>query len=177
MAMIRLHMLQRGLSIIEEAYEMEAIQGAPWDSLWMYVVHDLFKLGLSGLEISELLRECQVWSSEARRIKSRGDSYDEIINYLITLNATWADIGRALMDAGLTLADTLRVVLPSMNVEGRWSLARELLLDGPDGADYYEAGGVVKFYVLSEDEALGKLEVEEEGEQRNKLAERLGLLN
>jgi hypothetical protein len=105
-------------------------------------------------------------------MKVEGYPYDEILYHLISLRASWGDVGRALMEVGLSPADMLRVVLPCADGEDRWSLIQAALLDGPEDADYGEVRGVLEFFFLTEEEILGALDVE--GAQRERVAQRLG---
>lgn len=170
---MRPNMLQRGTVIIEDAEGREGLHGALRGSLWADVVRDLLAAGLTDEEIAALFRERQVWSAEAQLMKEEGYPYDEILHHLTTLRAPWGDIGRALMEAGLSPADMLRVMLPSTDGEDHWPLVQAALLDGPEDADYGEVRGVLEFFFLAEEEILGALDVE--GAQREQVAQRLGL--
>lgn len=170
---MRPNMLQRGAVIIEDAEERVGLQGALRGSLWVDVVRDLLAAGLTDEEIAALFRERQVWSAEARQMKAEGYPYDEILYHLATLRAPWGDVGRALMDVGLSPADMLRVMLPSTDGEDHWPLVQAALLEGPEDADYGEVRGVLEFFFLAEEEILGALDVE--GVERERLAQRLGL--
>jgi hypothetical protein len=166
-------MLQRGTVIIEDAEGREGLHGALRGSLWADVVRDLLAAGLTDEEIAGLFRERQVWSAEARLMKAEGYPYGEILYHLSTLRAPWGDVGRALMDVGLSPADMLRVMLPSTDGEDHWPLVQAALLDGPEDADYGEVRGVLEFFFLPEEEILDSLDVD--GAQREQVAQRLGL--
>lgn len=170
---MRPNMLQRGAVIIEDAEEREATLGCLRGSLLADVVRDLLTAGLTDEEIAALFRERQIWSAEARLMKAEGYPYDEILYHLTTLRAPWGDVGRALMDVGLSPADMLRVMLPSTDGEDHWPLVQAALLDGPEDADYGEVRGVLEFFFLAEEEILDSLDVD--GTQRERLAQRLGL--
>lgn len=103
--------------------ERDGPNGALRGSFWVDVVRDLLAAGLTHEEIAELFRERQVWSLEARQMKAEGYPYDEILYHLATLRAPWGDVGRALMDVGLSPADILRVILPSTDSEEHWSIS------------------------------------------------------
>ena len=106
-------------------------------------------------------------------MKSDGFFYDEIICHLVALRASWADVGRALMAAGLSPADMLRAVLPCSQGEEHWSAIQAALVDGPEDADYAEARGVLGFFFMGEEEVLGALDLDED--QQKIVAERLGV--
>jgi hypothetical protein len=159
--------------IIEDAEGREGLHGALRGSLWADVVRDLLAAGLTDEEIATLFRERQVWSAEARLMKAEGYPYDEILYHLSTLRAPWGDVGRALMDVGLSPADMLRVMLPSTDGEDHWPLVQAAILDGPEDADYGEVRGVLEFFFLPEEEILDSLDVD--GAQREQVAQRLGL--
>ena len=106
-------------------------------------------------------------------MKVDGYPYDEIVFQLVSLNATWGEVGRALMEAGLRPADMLRVVLPLMDGSGYWSLVQVALLEGPEDADYLEARGVMDFFLITKEEVLASLEVN--GVMRTQVVRRLGL--
>jgi hypothetical protein len=142
------------------------------DDGWPDIVQDLIAAGLNDGEVAALLREWEAWTAEALEMKIAGYPYDEIIFHLTTLRASWADVGRALMAAGLSPADMLRAVLPSTEGEEHWSVVQVALLDGPEDADYEEVRGVLGFYFASEEEALATLDLD--GPQRELAAERLG---
>ncbi len=171
--MIRSNKLFVGAVIIEDAEDCEAPEGVIRGSLWLDVIRELKVAGLSEEEVQELLRQREVWGREARLMKAEGYPYDEILCHLIALRAPWGDAGRALMEAGLSPADMLRVMLPSTDGEDHWPLVQAALLDGPEDADYGEARGVLEYFFLVEEEILGALDVE--GVQREQVALRLGL--
>jgi hypothetical protein len=106
-------------------------------------------------------------------MKAAGYPYDEIIFHLTSLRASWADVGLALMAAGLSPADMLRAVLPSTEGEEHWPVVQVALLDGPEDADYEEVRGVLGFFFASEEEVLGVLDLELV--QRDLVAQRLGI--
>ncbi|GLH71317.1 hypothetical protein GETHPA_28500 [Geothrix rubra] len=140
---------------------------------WSVIVQDLLAEGLNDEEIATLLRQRNAWVEEAHEMKAEGYPYDEIVFHLTTLKASWDDVGRALMAVGISPADTLRVVFPCTDGYDHWPLVRAALLDGPENADYGEARGVLEFYLLSEEEILGALDLEVL--QREQLIHRLEL--
>ncbi|MBP1625963.1 MAG: hypothetical protein H6Q00_438 [Holophagaceae bacterium] len=171
--MIRSNKLYVGAVIIEDAEDQEAPAGVLRGSLWLDVIRELRAAGLSEEEVQELLRQREVWGTEARLMKAEGYPYEEILSHLVALKAPWGDVGRALMEAGLSPADMLRAVLPSTDGEDHWPLVQAALLDGPEDADYSEVRGVLEYFFLVEEEILGSLDVDEV--QRAQLRERLGV--
>ncbi len=162
--MIRQSLVNLGEGMIEE--------GLSCDDGWPDIVQDLMAAGLNDEEVAALLRHREVWTAEAREMKTAGYPYDEIIFHLITLRASWADVGRALMAVGLSPADMLRAVLPSTEGEEHWPVMQLALTDGPEDADYEEVRGVLGFYFTSEEEALAALDLD--GSRRELAAQRLG---
>jgi hypothetical protein len=158
-------MIQRGEGLIEEAMARE--QG------WYNIDRDLLAEGLNDEEVAAVLRPQEAWVAEARQMKSDGFFYDEIICHLIALRASWADVGRALMAAGLSPADMLRAALPCTEGEEHWQVIQAALVDGPEDADYTEARGVLGFFFIGEEEVLGALELDEV--QRRTATKRLGV--
>jgi hypothetical protein len=157
-------MIQRGEESLDEARAS--------NEAWSDIVRDLLAAGLNDEEIAALLRQQDVWTVEARKMKSEGYPYDDILFRLGTLCASWADVGRALMDAGLSPADMLRAVLPSTESDEHWPVVQAALLDGPEDADYTEVRGVLEYFFMSEEEVLRTLDMDDA--QRGIAAQRLG---
>jgi hypothetical protein len=147
-------------------------EGLSCDDGWPDIVQDLMTAGLNDEEVAALLCHREVWTAEARELKTAGYPYDEIISHLITLRASWADVGRALMVVGLSPADMLRAVLPSIEQEEHWPVVQVALTDGPEDADYEEVRGVLGFYFTSEVEVLAAMDLD--GVQRELAVQRLG---
>ena len=163
--MIRQSLVNWGEGVIEE--------GLSCDDGWSDIVQDLVAEGLNDDEVATLLRQREAWTAEAREMKAAGYPYDEIIFHLTSLRASWADVGLALMTAGLSPADMLRAVLPSTEEEEHWPVVQVALLNGPEDADYEEVRGVLGFFFASEEEVLGVLDLELV--QRDLATQRLGI--
>ena len=163
--MIRQGMIRNGECLIEESLAC--------GDCWSDIVQDLLAEGLNDEEIASLLRSQDAWAMDVRRMKADGFPYEEMVFYLTTMRATWADIGRALMSAGVSPADMLRTVLPFTEGEDHWPLVQAGLLDGPEDADYAEVRGVLGFCFLNEEELLQSLDVDET--HRDRVVQRLGI--
>lgn len=163
--MIRQSWVNLGEDLINDSFA--------FDEGWPDIVQSLVAEGLSDEEIASLLRQHEAWTAEAWEMKAAGYPYDEIIFHLTTLRASWADAGRALMAVGLPPADMLRAVLPCTEEEEHWPVFQAALLDGPEDADYGEVRGVLGFFFMSEEEALGTMDLD--FVQREIVAQRLGL--
>lgn len=162
--MIRQSLISWGEGVIEE--------GLAQSEGWSEIVDDLVAEGLNDEEVAALLRSRNAWLMEALNRKAEGWPYDEIVFHLVSLKATWGDVGRVLMTAGLPPADMLRSVLPCTEDEEPWAVIQAALLDGPEDADYEEVRSVVAYYV-DEKEALDRMVLE--GPQRARAEQRLGL--
>jgi len=142
-----------GLEVVEEA--LANLEG------WADIVVDLRAEGLEDEEIRLVLRERQAWVAEAREWKQHGFPYDAIITQLRDeLLAEWGDVARALMEAGLSPADMLRVVFPCTEESELIPVVQAVLLDGPEDADYPEAREVLGFFFQSEEEVLKALNLD-----------------
>ena len=117
---------------------------------WSDMVQDLARVGFTDEEIGGLLRPHEAWTAEAREMKAAGYPYDEILFHLRTLKATWADAARALLRAGLSPADMLRVVLPATEGDGALPVIEVAWLEAPGGTDEEEVRGVLAYFGFDE---------------------------
>jgi hypothetical protein len=148
-------------------------EGLARQATWYEIIQDLVDGGCSENEVAMLLRQRDLWVTEAREMKAEGYPYDDILYELTTvLKATWTDVARVLMEVGVTPADTLRLVLPLMEGDDYWAVVQPAMMDGPEDADYDEVCNVVSFF-LSEEAAFGKLELSEVVKQKNSLRQKL----
>lgn len=125
---------------------------------WPDIVVDLRDEGIEEEVIAEVLRESQAWVEETREWKQHGYPYEEIVQHLLDdLAAPWGDVALALMEAGMTPADMLRVVLPLLGDDSPVPVVRTALLEGPEGFDDAEAWEVIDYFFpeTSSDNGLG----------------------
>ena len=114
---------------------------------WSDIVVDLRGEGIEEEVIAEVLRDCQAWVEEAREWKQHGYPYEEIVQHLRDeLAAPWGDVAHALMKAGVTPADMLRVTLPLLGEDSPVPVVRVALLEGPEAFDDAEAWEVIDYY-------------------------------
>ncbi|MBS1784836.1 MAG: hypothetical protein JST24_05365 [Acidobacteria bacterium] len=94
---------------------------------WKDLVEDLVRMGYGDEEVHDLLRPYRVWSDEAQTMKLAGCPFEEIIGHLRDLKAQPWDVVQALTDSGQSLADALRIVLPSLTESEGHLLVSHLL--------------------------------------------------
>lgn len=114
---------------------------------WADIVVDLRGEDLEDEMITAVLHEHQAWVQEAQEWKQHGYPYEEIVRHLREeLAASWDDVAHALMEAGMTPADMLRVVLPDMEEDEIPPVVRTALLGDPEDANGGEAREVVDYF-------------------------------
>lgn len=114
---------------------------------WPDIVVDLRGEGIEEEVIAEVLRESQAWVEEALEWKQHGYPYEEIVQHLRDeVAAPWGDVAHALMEAGMPLADMLRVVLPLLGDDSPTPVVRTALLECPERFDDAEAWEVIDYY-------------------------------
>lgn len=114
---------------------------------WPDIVMDLRGEEIEQEVIAEVLRENQAWIEEAQEWKQHGYPYEEIVQHLRDeMAAPWGDVAHALMKAGVTPADMLRVVLPLLGEDSPVPVVRVALLEGPETFDDAEAWEVIDYY-------------------------------
>lgn len=125
---------------------------------WPDIVVDLRGEGIEEEVIAEVLRERQAWIEEVREWKQHGFPYEEIVQHLRDeVAAPWGDVAHALMSAGMTPPDVLRVVLPLLGDESPLPVVQAALLEGPEDSDETEAWEVIGYFFpeISRDNGTG----------------------
>jgi len=158
-------MLKRGAHIVQKGLDRQED--------WVCITLELLEAGLSGEDVASLLRPRRAWIEEAQAMKEEGYPMDDIIHHLWALHATWEDVARALLMVELSPAEVLQNVLPYADDGEQGSVIQAALLDGPEEADYGEVRDVLRFFFLTEEEALETMDLD--GIQGEIVAQRLGL--
>jgi hypothetical protein len=159
------------LAGLQARAERELKQGRSWTQIF----DDLWDEDLDALNLAMLLRSMGAWRTEAKLLKRSGHAFEDIIGELRGLCATWVDVALAMIHAGLSPADMLRVVLPDVDdSEAHWNVAQVAVCLGPEDSDYEEVRQVLRYFRFDAEDVVEHVLGPEEVKQKARV--RLGLV-
>ncbi len=122
---------------------------------WDLAARELKTNGFEVRAIAEALRAKGAWKQLAHRLKAKGEPYEEIAFHLQEAQAEWADIASALMAAGLSGADVLRILLPLADEDrSLWGILQIAICHSPENADFKEIRAVIKHFGIDPEESI-----------------------
>lgn len=122
---------------------------------WDLAAKNLKANGFEERAIADVLRTMDAWSALALRFKAKGQPYEEIAFQLQEVHAEWADVASALMAAGLSGADMLRILLPLADEDrSLWGILQIAVCHSPEASDFKEIRAVIKHFGIDPEEFI-----------------------